>query len=171
MTSPKLVIDWDTYHSLIYKLAQQIEDSQWQFDSLLCIARGGLRVGDTLSRIFHKPLAILSTSSYTDNDQRGHLKIADHITHSAPLGDRLLVVDDMVDSGVTLSAVVNWLDRPEHQAGRGKFQAIKTAVLWYKAHATTIPDYYASYLTDSPWIVQPFEVLNYQSRNTSTSPP
>ena len=35
----------------------------WRFDQILCLARGGLRVGDQLSRIFEVPLAILATSS------------------------------------------------------------------------------------------------------------
>ena len=35
-----------------------------EFDQILCLARGGMRPGDVLSRVFDKPLAIMSTSSY-----------------------------------------------------------------------------------------------------------
>ena len=61
-----LHVTWDEYHRLIERLARQVDQSGWQFNQLICIARGGLRVGDVLSRIFDMPLAILSTSSYTE---------------------------------------------------------------------------------------------------------
>ena len=61
-----------------------------------------------LSRIYEQPLAILSTHSYTaeGGTVRGELVIAEHMTMTSPrLGDRVLLVDDMVDSGHTLAAV------------------------------------------------------------------
>src|ERR671912_730599 len=59
-----LYVSYDEYHNLIEKLAIKVHQSGWQFDTILCLARGGLRPGDVLSRIFDKPLAIMSTSSY-----------------------------------------------------------------------------------------------------------
>ena len=37
---------------------------------------------------------------------------------------------------------------------------IRTAVVWYKACSVFKPDYYVEYLTDSPWIHQPFEIYD-----------
>ncbi len=93
---------------LVERLALQVHESAWRFNQVICIARGGLRVGDVLSRIYELPLAILSTHSYTaeGGTLRGQLVIAEHMTMTAPrLGDRVLLVDDMVDSGHTLEAV------------------------------------------------------------------
>jgi len=59
-----LYVSWDEYHMLIERLALKIDASGWQFDQILCLARGGMRPGDVLSRVFDKPLAIMSTSSY-----------------------------------------------------------------------------------------------------------
>jgi hypothetical protein len=72
-----LYVSYDEYHNLIEKLAIRIHQSGWQFDTILCLARGGMRPGDILSRIFDKPLAIMSTSSYraeagTQQGQSGH---------------------------------------------------------------------------------------------------
>ena len=153
-----LHVTWDQYHGLIEKLAKQIDDSGWQFNSLICIARGGLRVGDVLSRIFDMPLAILSTSSYTEKAGtiRGELMIADQMTMaSGKLGDRVLLVDDLVDSGVTLEAVTRTLPQRYPQ-----ITALRTAVLWYKACSVFKPDYFTEYLPDNPWIHQPFEVYD-----------
>ena len=59
-----LYVSYDEYHNLIEKLAIKVHQSGWEFDTILCLARGGMRPGDMLSRIFDKPLAIMSTSSY-----------------------------------------------------------------------------------------------------------
>ena len=45
-----LYVSYDEYHNLIEKLAIKIHQSGWQFDTILCLARGGMRPGDILSR-------------------------------------------------------------------------------------------------------------------------
>jgi hypoxanthine phosphoribosyltransferase len=156
-----LHISWDEYHQSIESLAAKISQSQWKFDRIVCLARGGLRVGDILSRVFQQPLAILAASSYGGESQneRGKLSIADRITMTGDrLGSRVLLVDDLVDSGVTLQQTVLWLREryPE-------IQELKTGVLWYKACSIYVPDYYVSYLPDNPWIHQPFEKYDLMS--------
>ena len=151
-------VDWAQYNTLVEKLAFAVHESGFRFNQIICIARGGLRVGDVLSRIFDQPLAILSTHSYTAEGGtiRGELVIAEHMTMTKPrLGDRVLLVDDMVDSGHTLEAVYRELPRRFPHIGE-----IKTAVLWSKGCSVFKPDYYVDYLPDSPWIHQPFEVYD-----------
>jgi hypoxanthine phosphoribosyltransferase len=153
-----LHVSWDQYNTLVERLALAVYDSGWMFNQIICIARGGLRVGDVLSRIYEVPLAILSTHSYTSEGGtvRGQLVIAEHMTMTAPrLGERVLLVDDMVDSGHTLEAVFRTLPkRFPHIAD------IRTAVVWYKAHSVFKPDYFVDYLAENPWIHQPFEVYD-----------
>src|SRR2546427_2259107 len=103
-----LNVSWEQYNTLVERLALKVYDSDWRFNQIICIARGGLRVGDVLSRIFELPLAILSTHSYTADGgtARGKLIVAEHMTMTAArLGDRVLLLDDMVDSGHTLATV------------------------------------------------------------------
>jgi hypoxanthine phosphoribosyltransferase len=161
-TDQHLWISWDEYHRKIERLALLIYESGWEFDQVLCLARGGLRPGDVLSRVFNVPLAILSTSSYRDDSgkQQGALDIAKYITISngtdGALGGRVLVVDDLSDTGVTLQKVVEHL--------RVHFPAlteIKVAVIWQKACSEFTPDFAVDYLQASPWIHQPFE--NYDT--------
>ena len=150
-----LYVTWQRYHRLIEKLALVVHDSKWEFDHIICIARGGLRVGDQLSRIFDKPLAIMSTSSYVEagGTVRGKLLVSEHLTMtSAKLGDRVLVVDDMVDSGHTLHVV-----KQELPARYPHLKDVRTGVLWKKGVSTFHPDYFVEYLPTNPWIHQPFE--------------
>ena len=145
----------DGYHQLIERLALQIHESGWQFDTILCLARGGMRPGDILSRIFDVPLAIMSTSSYSDEagTVQGHLDIARYIT--TPKGEiagKVLLVDDLADSGKTLIAVVESL-RKTYPA----VTELRTAVLWTKGVSVFKPDYSVEHLPTNPWIHQPFE--------------
>jgi hypoxanthine phosphoribosyltransferase len=153
-----LTVSWDQYNMLVERLALNVHESGYKFDQIICIARGGMRVGDVLSRIYETPLAILSTHSYAaeGGTVRGELVIAEHMTMTSPrLGERVLLVDDMVDSGHTLVAVQKAL--PERWP---VIKSCKTAVLWWKACSTVKPDYFVDYLAESPWIHQPFEVYD-----------
>ncbi len=150
-----LYVSYDEYHNLTEKLAIKVHQSGWQFDTILCLARGGMRPGDILSRIFNKPLAIMSTSSYRAEagTVQGHLDIARFIT--TPKGEiagKVLLVDDLADTGHTLNAVVESL--------RNNYQPItelRTAVIWTKGVSTFQPDYSVDFLPTNPWIHQPFE--------------
>jgi len=153
-----LEVSWDRYHSLIERLALSVYKSGYAFNQIICIARGGLRVGDILSRIYELPLAILSTHSYAagGGTVRGELVIAEHMTMTAPrLGERVLLVDDMVDSGHTLEVVHRTL--PERFP---RIRELRTAVLWWKGCSVFKPDYFVEYLPENPWIRQPFEIYD-----------
>jgi hypoxanthine phosphoribosyltransferase len=149
-----LYISWGEYHQLIERLALNVHESGWQFDQILCLARGGMRPGDMLSRIFDKPLAIMATSSYRAEAGtiQGRLDMAKYITlPKGELAGRILLVDDLADSGVTLAAVVDRL------RGVPAITELRSAVLWTKAVSTYTPDYFVEVLPTSPWIHQPFE--------------
>jgi hypothetical protein len=113
-----------------------------------------MRPGDVLSRVFDKPLAIMSTSSYRAEAGtiQGRLDMAKYITlPKGELAGRVLLVDDLADSGVTLKAVV------ERLRGLPAIAELRSAVIWTKAASSYTPDYYVDMLATSPWIHQPFE--------------
>jgi hypoxanthine phosphoribosyltransferase len=150
-----LYVSYDEYHNLIEKLAIKIHQSDWQFDTILCLARGGMRPGDILSRVFDKPLAIMSTSSYRSEagTLQGNLDIAHYIT--TPKGEiagKVLLVDDLADSGLTLNAVIKQL-----KTNYAPITELRSAVIWTKALSTFTPDYSVEFLPSNPWIHQPFE--------------
>jgi hypoxanthine phosphoribosyltransferase len=155
-------VSWDNYHRDIETLALKIHESGWEFNQIVCLAKGGLRIGDILCRLFDVPLAILSTASYggEDNRMRGDITFSRDLSMTtANLGSRVLLVDDLVDSGQSLERSIRWL---ESKYGF-YIDEMRTAVLWCKACSTIRPDYYVTFLDDNPWIHQPFEEYEQMS--------
>ncbi|MGC6483892.1 MAG: phosphoribosyltransferase [Synechococcus sp.] len=153
-TSNDLMITWELYHQLIDHLAAQIHHAQTRFDQVVALSRSGLRVGDAFSRLFHKPLVVMAASSYDGDGDRhqGALKLGNQLAHTCTsLGPRLLLVDDLADSGATLMAARQWLVDTLPGAN------IQTAVLWHKASSSIQPDFWAMELPNNPWVLQPFE--------------
>ena len=142
MTTPvsdqkHLWVSWDEYHRLIERLALKVHESGWMFDMVLCLARGGVRPGDVFSRIFDVPLAILSTSSYREESgtKQGNLDIAKYMTMTkGPLAGRILLVDDLADSGVTLMRV-----REHLQENYQDVTEVRSAVIWVKGTSSIKP--------------------------------
>lgn len=159
-----LYVSWSDYHQKIETLALKVYQSGWQFNQIVCVAKGGLRVGDIFCRLYELPLAIMSASSYrgANKRDRGKIILSSHLSMTTPnLGDKVLLVDDLVDSGTSLIESVNWLS----DRYGSSVTEIRTAVIWYKACSVAIPDYYVDYLPHNPWIHQPFE--NYEQTTMS----
>ena len=96
--SEKLIIDWNEYNRSIDELAVQISESGFKPSFIICIARGGLRVGDILSRIFKVKCGYLGVESYSSagegkvSDVQNELTFArDLSTTSKVYGENILV--------------------------------------------------------------------------------
>ena len=136
-----------------------VHESGWKFNQIICIARGGLRVGDVLSRIYELPLAILSTHSYTaeGGTMRGQLIIAEHMTMTAPrlgrpraAGRRHGRFRPYARRGVPrAAAALSAHHRHPHRGGLVQGDA-----------RCSSPTTTSTYLPDNPWIHQPFEVYD-----------
>lgn len=151
-----LYVSWSEYHKNIEILTAKIYQSGWEFNQIVCIAKGGLRIGNLICRIYDIPLAILFASSYGGAEKRvrGKIRFSQHLASvNEVLGDRILLVDDLADSGTSLLEGVNWLKNLYGD----QIKEIRTGVIWWKAASKVTPDYYVAHLKDNPWIHQPFE--------------
>lgn len=153
-TAGELVVSWEQYHALIEHLALLIHDRGCPFDQVVALSRGGLRVGDVISRLFNRPLVVMAASSYggANGREQSSVRVGQSLAHTCPrLGVHLLLVDDLADRGSTLAAATTWLRRSI------KPDSLTTAVLWLKRHSALRPHIWAMELPASPWILQPFE--------------
>ena len=158
--SEKLIVSWEEYNQTVEKLAIQIEKSNYKPTILIGIMRGAAPMIDVLSRIFKLKCAYLAVESYSGKgieDEQGDIVFSREISSIAPnMGGRILLCDDLSDTGITFNKSINWLK--QYEPIKNKIENIKTATLWKKKKSTFNPDYCAVNLPDNPWIVQPFEI-------------
>ena len=158
--SEKLIVDWNEYNKTVEKLAIQIHDSGYEPTLLVGIMRGGAPMIDVLSRVFKLKCAYLAVESYSGKgveDEQVNIVFSREISSIAKyMGGKILLCDDLSDTGITLNKSVDWLKK--YEPIKGKIEDIKTATLWKKQKSTFDPDYCSVKLPDNPWIVQPFEV-------------
>ena len=154
-----LYVTWDDYMDHTERLAIKVHDHGYKFNQIVCIAKGGLRVGDIIQRIFDVPLAIMSVESYHGDgvkNQQGNIVFGNSLAKTTPnLGNKVLLVDDLSDTGLTLNKSIDWLK--EYDPIKNYINEIKTACLWKKKSSSFTPDFCPILLENDPWIVQPSE--------------
>jgi hypoxanthine phosphoribosyltransferase len=131
---------------------------------LVGVWRGGAPIGITVQEVleYHgvecNHIAI-RTSSYTGIDRQSttvRVHALDYLVSQLTYEDRLLLIDDVFDSGRSLEAVVDELAR---RCKRNLPEHIRIATVYYKpAHnrSRLVPDYYVS--TTDRWLVFPHEL-------------
>jgi hypoxanthine phosphoribosyltransferase len=142
-----LFVTWPDYHLLAQKLAASILNHSPRFDELIAISRGGLSLGHILSDLLALPISTFSIQSYTDIQSHGEAKITVELTKPIK-GKRVLLVDDVADSGKTLERAVNYLKGFEPSE-------ITVVTMFYKPHSVFRPDYFVK--QTGKWIIFPYE--------------
>ena len=155
----KLIISFEEYNKIVEKLAIEIHKN-YNPTVLVGIMRGAAPIIDILSRILKLPIAYIVIQSYSGNgmeDQQGQLMFAREISSLASSKDfqRVLLIDDLSDTGLTLNKSIEWLKN--YGPTKNFIKEIKTACLWKKKSSTFKPDFCPIKLESDPWIVQPTE--------------
>ena len=150
-------ISWEHYFKLIQKLTTMISiHAQEKFDLVVGISRGGLIPALLMSQSWNVPLDVIVVSSYSKENKQTQLKIGKPSYLCFPdinKDSKILIVDDLVDSGKTMQTVVDLYRK------KG-FKNIKTAVLIYKRSSKFDPDYFAAGADENTWIEFPYEKEN-----------
>jgi hypothetical protein len=147
-----------------FRLGWQVLDSGFAPTHLVGIWRGGAPVGIAVQELLeHQGLACdhiaIRTSSYTGIDSMGpevRVFALGHLIDTLNPDDRLLVIDDVFDSGRSIAAFLTELRlRCRHNSPR----EIRIATVWWKParNCTALkPDFYI-HETDC-WLVFPHEI-------------
>ena len=113
------------------------------FDTILAISRGGLTLGHALSEALGiRNLQSIQTHLYDETNKREKITIVD--TCNLDQSSKVLIVDDIADSGETLQALYN------HLTLTYPLVHFKTATLFYKRSSCFEPDYWVNEATH--WI-------------------
>ena len=140
--SEKLIISFEEYTKIVEKLAIEIHNN-YKPTVLVGIMRGAAPILDILSRILKLPIAYIVIQSYSGKgmeDKQGQLIFAREISSLAENKDfnKVLLVDDLSDTGLTLNKSIEWLKK--YEPIKYYIIEIKTACLWKKKSSTFNPD-------------------------------
>ena len=155
----KRKISFQEYSEGIEKLAIMVDESGFKPSHIISIARGGLRVGDILSRLFRVRSSYLGVESYevaekgkvSDKQKDDVIFSRDISSTTQDYGKNVLVVDDLVDSGKSLIYTKKFL--LNYDAFKDKNINFKTAVLYQKPVSKITPDYVVHKMLTNDWLV------------------
>ena len=102
-------LDYAGFGVATRELCQQVIDSGYEPDWVVAIARGGLLIGGAVAYALSlKNIGVVNVEFYTDVEER--LEVPIMLPPALNLADlenaRLLIVDDVADTGETLKLVV-----------------------------------------------------------------
>ena len=146
-----------------FRLGLDILESGFRPTLIIAIWRGGTPVGMAVQEILdycgvESDHIAIRTSSYVGVDQRGAVAVhgLNYIIKKICHDDRVLIVDDVFDTGNTIVAVIDELAR---RARGNTPEDMRVAVPWYKPsrNETNIePDYFIRETAE--WLVFPHEL-------------
>lgn len=148
-------VDWNTFNNDCSVLAERILASGRAYDKLVAVARGGVFVGGLLAHFLE--MRNITTVSLKLYEFRDRLEVVEELSSPdlPPPGSRLLVVDDLLDSGRTLAYIMDkW----------GREYNIDIAVLYDKGGGALRPAFVAKTIPND-WVYFPWE----QDKKTSAT--
>jgi uncharacterized protein len=142
-----LFVTWKEYQLLAQQLAETILAGPNKYDEIVAISRGGLTLGHMLSDFLQLPVSTFAIQSYSDIQTQGTMKITQELGKSIE-GKRVLLVDDVSDSGKTFERASAYLEAY-------KPAEVTTVAMFLKPKSVFTPDY--SIERTDHWIIFPYE--------------
>ena len=144
----KLPVSWADIERMVAELATKVDG---EYDLMLAITRGGLVPAGLLAyRLEIRNILVAAVEFYADDRVLGDAPTFLQFPADPQLrGQRILVVDEVWDTGTTISAV---LERVRQAGGEPT-----TAVLHYKPTKSVVdavPDHYV--METAAWILYPW---------------
>ncbi|MCA0146980.1 phosphoribosyltransferase [Blastococcus sp. LR1] len=153
MDHDREVLTYEAFGTAARQLAEQVADDGFEPDLVLSIARGGLFLGGALGYALDvKNIFVMNVEFYTGVDQRLDLPVMLPPTLDIVdlTGSRVLVADDVADTGKTLELVRNFC--------AGYVADVRTAVIYEKPQSLVRCDYVwrrTDLWIDFPWSAEP----------------
>ncbi|MEM9561875.1 MAG: phosphoribosyltransferase [Actinomycetota bacterium] len=152
-TAEREIMTWEGYGVAVRELAQMVADSGFRPDLILAIARGGLFPAGSLGyALAVKNLYVMNLEFYSGVDERLDVPVMlpPYLDKFDLTDARILVVDDVADTGHTLKAV--------HEFCQEVVAESQTAVLYEKPHSLVKCDFVwrrTSQWINFPWSTEP----------------
>jgi len=147
-----------------YRLANKVYEDNFRPEFIICFWRGGAPVGIAVQEYFEfkgvetDHISVRTSSYYGINQQSKEIRVhgLHYLIENANAEDKLLIVDDVFDSGRSVAALIKAIRKQSRLNTPGD---IRVACPWYKPSKNAVdfePDYYIHESAD--WLVFPHEL-------------
>ena len=147
-------VTWNDVEEAIRRIADKIQASSFKPEVIVGVMRGGIIPGRLLAdRLGIEDIGVIEVKLYISAGQRGERPYLRQPLTLSIKDKRVLLVDDVSDSGLTLQFSVQTLSlyMPAE---------IKTATLYIKPWTKYVPDYYAEQVNE--WVIFPWETEEFE---------
>lgn len=142
-------LSWYRFETDAETLASKIRASEVEYESMLCIARGGLILGGYLANLLSFRKLRTISLQYYKGQRRGGDVVELIPPEISTLGGKILLVDDLIDSGKTVKYVIDKY---------GHLCSFDVGVLYDKGGGQIRPTYLVDKVPSEDWITFPWEV-------------
>lgn len=150
-------LNWEMYYYLNKKLIAEVKKEYSDY-RILAISRGGLIPSTMISHQTNQKIDVINVFSYTNSNRHADVIIKRFSAWEREMPKKILIVDDLIDSGNTMFAV--W-KRITNEINRKDMViqdfSIKSVVLIDKSESIVTPDFAASKMIEPTWIMFPYE--------------
>ena len=143
MTSKHHYLSWDVLYNDVRNLAEKIRAQRSSWQGMMIITRGGLVPGAILAHHLNiRNIDTICIASYDDHNSQTALSLLKGVSGD---GEGWLVVDDLVDSGMTIKFV------------RKVFPKAYFVSVYKKPLGEGLVDNFAQEVEQDTWLVFPWE--------------
>lgn len=143
-----LSLSWSQFHDDVFKLAKKVGESGQKFDRIVCIDRGGAIVARFLSDFLNLKISSFVMVAYKEIGKLSQPQIKEELKADIK-GERILLVDEIIDSGSSFEMAVEYLEKLLPQK-------ITTLTPYIKPISNFKSDFWQ--VRTDKWVVFPYEV-------------
>lgn len=140
---------WEEIYEMLLNLADKVRKDKFKPDIIVGVSRGGWAPGRVMSDLLENPqIANVKTEFYKGVAETKREPVITQPVSMLVKGKKLLVIDDVADTGRSLSKV------RLHLLEQGATD-VKIATIYYKPWSIILPNYYEK--ETKQWIIFPWE--------------
>ncbi|MFH7880891.1 MAG: phosphoribosyltransferase [Candidatus Aenigmatarchaeota archaeon] len=156
-----LYVTWNKFHNSIVDIAHKIKRDRFNPDIVYGILKGGIIPARLLADVINvENIGFIGIKFYKKigiSETRPKIFLP---PTSSVKNLKVLLVDDVADSGKTLEVALKKLKK-------FKPKEVKTAVIYLKPWCSFLPDYY--YKITNKWVVFPWEISEVLRENVNVA--
>lgn len=146
------VVSWNEIHKLTHEIVERIKEDNFEPSAVVGVARGGWPPARNVADLLRiDNLTSMKIDHYQGTSKTEDADIVFSVRDEAIRGEKVLVVDDIVDTGESLK-------RAREDVAKRDVEEVRTSTVHELPSSDVSPDYVGDSLDDFVWVIYPWNV-------------